>query len=46
MFGGVAKIIIANTSDELVEMDFADYGDLATFLHIRDNLAIFSAIMF
>ena len=28
---GVAKILIANTFDELVEMDFVDYGDYATF---------------
>ena len=26
MFGRVAKIHIANTSNELVEMDFVDYG--------------------
>ena len=41
MFGRVAKIPIANTVNELVEMDFADYGDLATFLDIGD---IFFAI--
>ena len=35
MFDGVA-IPIANTFGELVEMDFADYGDFATFVHIRD----------
>ena len=35
MFGRVAKTPIANTFGELVEMDFVDYGDHATFLHIQ-----------
>ena len=42
----MAKIPIANTLNELVEMDFADYGDLSTFLHIRDTFSRFSAIVF
>ena len=37
MFGRVEKIPIANTVNELVEMDFGDYGDYAAFLHIRDT---------
>ena len=27
VFGGVAKIPVVNTFNELVEMDFSDYGD-------------------
>ena len=46
MFGRAGKIPIANTSNELVGVDFVDYGDLATFLHIRDNFSRFSAIVF
>ena len=45
-FGGVAKIPIANTPIELAEMDFADYVDFATFLHIRDTFPRFSVIVF
>ena len=45
MFGRVPKIPIANTFDKLVEMDFADYGDFATFLHIQDTFPRFSAII-
>ena len=44
MFGRVAKISIANKFSELVEMDFADYGDLSTSQHIRDTFPRFSAI--
>ena len=46
MFGRVIKIHIVNTFSELVEMDFADYGDLVTFLRIRDTFSRFSAIAF
>ena len=46
MFGRVSKIPIANTSNELVEMDFVDYGDHATFLHIQDTFSRFSAVSF
>ena len=46
MFGRLAKIPIANTFSELSEMDFADYGDLATFLHIQATFSRFSAIVF
>ena len=35
MFGSVAKIPIANTFNELVEMDFVNYGYYAAFLHIQ-----------
>ena len=46
MFGRVAKIPIANKFNELVEMDFVDYGAHATFAHIRDTFSIFSVIIF
>ena len=42
MFGRVAKIPIANTFNELVEMDFVDYGDHAAFLRIQDTFSRFS----
>ena len=45
MFGAVGKIPIANTSNELVEMDFVDYGDFATFLHIRGTFSRFAVII-
>ena len=44
VFGRVAKIPIANNSNELVGMDFVDHGDQATFLHIRDTFSRFSVI--
>ena len=44
MFGRVTKIPIANTPDGLVEMDFVDYGDFATFLRIQDAFPRFSII--
>ena len=44
--GRVAKILIASTFSELVEMDFVGYGDFATFLHIQDTFSRFSAIVF
>ena len=46
MFIGVAKIQIANTFSGLVEMDFADYVDLAPFLHIRDTFPLFPRLGF
>ena len=46
MFGRVAKIPIANTFIELVEMDFADYGIHAAFLHIQDTFSSFSVVIF
>ena len=46
MFGRVAKISIANNSNEVVEMDFVDYGGQATFLHIRDTFSRFPVITF
>ena len=36
MFGRASKIPAANTSNELDALDFADYGNFATFLHIHD----------
>ena len=41
MFGMVAEIPIANTPNELVEMDSVDYGDFATFRHIRGTFFTF-----
>ena len=38
------EIPIANNFNELAEMDFADYGDRAAYLHIRDTFPRFSAI--
>ena len=46
MFGRVAKIPIADTFSELVEMDFADYGDFAALLRIQGALSRFSVIAF
>ena len=46
MFGRVSKIPIANTFNELVEMDFVDYGDRATFLHIQDTFSRFPVVIF
>ena len=46
MFGWVAKIPIANTSNGLVEMDFVEYGDHAAFLHIQDTFSRFTVIIF
>ena len=37
MLRGVAMILILQTADELAEMDFVQYVDLATFLHLQDN---------
>ena len=42
---GVAEIPIANTFDELVEMDFVDYGDFATFLRIQGAFPRFPTII-
>ena len=46
MFTRVAKIPITNTFRGLVEMDFADCGDLSTFLHIRDIFHDFRRLRF
>ena len=46
MFGRGAKIPISNTFNELVEMDFVDYGDRAAFLHIRDAFSRSPVIIF
>ena len=46
MFGRVAKIPIADTFSELVEMDFADYGDFAALLRIQGAFSRFSVIAF
>ena len=44
MFGRIAKIAIASTCNELVEMDFADYVDFAAFLRVREAFSRFVAI--
>ena len=46
MFIRVAKTPITNTSEEIVEMDFVDYGDLSTSLRIRDNFRDFHRLLF
>ena len=42
----VSKIAISNAVDELVEMDFVDYGDYSEFLQIRDSLSRFSVVVY
>ena len=44
--GRVANLPIANNFNELVGMDFVDYGNQATFLHIRDTFSRFPLITF
>ena len=44
MFGRVAKIPVANTFSELVEMDSVDYGRHATFLQIQDIFLAFGSV--
>ena len=46
MFGGAAKIPVSNIFDELAGMDFVDYGDCATFSHIRDTISRFPVVIF
>ena len=46
MFGGVAKIPIANTFNEFEGVDFAGYVDSSIFLQIRDDSPCFSVIAF
>ena len=41
MFGRVSKIPIATAFSELVEIEFADYGDYAAFLHIQGAFRAF-----
>ena len=43
MFGRVAKIPIANTSNELVEMDFVDYGGTQPFCASRIHFLVFGS---
>ena len=45
-FGSYAKIPISYTLSELAEMDFADYGGYAAFLHIRGAFSRFPAAVF
>ena len=42
---GSREIHIANTFNEIVEMDFADYGDFSAFLQIQDTFSRFSEII-
>ena len=37
LFRGVAKMPIYKSHSGLVEMDFVAYGDMATFLHLKDT---------
>ena len=46
MFGGAARTPISNTFNELVEMDFVDYGGYAAFLQIQDAFVAISCIGF
>ena len=39
------KIQIANTSNELVGMDFADYGDFAMFLQFQGDFSSLQTII-
>ena len=43
MSGGVAKIQIPDTCNELGGMDFVEFGYRAAFLHIRDSFSRFPA---
>ena len=42
----VGKITTADTFDEIAEMDFVDYGDVETFLHLRDTFSRYSWVTF
>ena len=44
LFRRVGKIHIPNTSNELVEMDFGDDVDGASFRHSRDTFPIYTMI--
>ena len=46
MFGRVAKIPTANTFDELIEIDFVEYGEFAKFLRAHVTFSRFSVIIF
>ena len=45
MFVRVSEIPVANTFNELVAMDFVDYGDYAALLNIQDAFSRFPAII-
>ena len=45
LFGRVETIPIASTSDELVGMVFAGYGDFPAFLHTRGTFSRFPTII-
>ena len=42
----ISKIPIADTFNDLVGMEFVDYGDRATFLRIQDAFSRFSVVIF
>ena len=46
LFRIVDGITYSMTSDELVGMDFADYGDPETLLHLRDTFSRYSMVTF
>ena len=46
MFGRVSKIPIATAFSELVEIEFADYGDYAAFLRILYTFSRFPVVVF
>ena len=41
MFGRVSKIPVANAFNELVEIDFVDYGDYVAFFTFKANFRDF-----
>ena len=46
LFLRVSKIHVSGTSNVLAEMDFADYGDGANFLHSQDTFGRYYTITF
>ena len=44
MFRRIARIHASRTLNELVDMDFVDGGEDATFLHIQDTFSRYSMI--
>ena len=44
-FGRAATIPIANTINELVEMDFVECGDYSAFLYMQDAFSLFSVVV-
>ena len=40
LFRRLDKIHISKTPNELLEIDFVDYGDRSTFRHLRDTFRV------